>query len=752
MTDIEHSNWEQINNSLEWRINESFKDFNLNENQKKRLLKCIERKIKGNEEAENIQVKERIVIKKFKKIIEKSIEPEEWIKIIEEELNELETTENNVNKINKDNDLEESKNQTQSEQIKAESEQTKAQSEQTKAQSEQTKAQSEQWKIEIENEWEIIKEHLKKLDENFSKINDNYKPTEEELTQKKDSIPEETKKRLAENNIPEEQYLRFSIAREKIYKSWNEDNSQETKAFLNSLKEFEDKLWITAKWIPLSASQEIFNDNPLLDNFKNNNTDIQKLNNISYFWKENIDPNNPESINKAIGKYKKVEKLYRNTENYPKDNSEDQYKFSEISEKINSETEQEITDEEKIFYINKLENANSWIREYSKMSAAQAPLTWILKYLDSYNEFNKDTLKNRFWKSDKEFIEASESENKINMSIDWIVDWNPISFYYNIENWKTNISCDDVLQIKKDKNEYKLYNWIWEKPKSDLKINMPSISDIVSKIENIPEEEYTNLLEWSNDIKDLQSKITSLITNKVNESFPSDSEIKTRIARFTEKNLTAQAFDSALLWDTELKKKLNNKLEEWTEINSIRRMMILVDNTTEKSTSSDLVELKQGFKNLEWLLWKSRKELNKIKDPVARESLIAIKNAKENKDYNQREKATINFISLFEHRDDVNNNEFKMNIDDFTAFIELANKDEYTKESTLKNNFSPEFNTKYNESEIIKTENQKKEEKEAEEQNNRDVVELSTKEKNEERFDNLLEDGEIRPKEETNIT
>jgi hypothetical protein len=76
-----------------------------------------------------------------------------------------------------------------------------------------------------------------------------------------------------------------------------------------------------------------------------------------------------------LEKYKKVEKLYKNTDNYPKDNNEDQYKFSEISNKINSETEQEITDEEKIFYINKLESANSWIREYSKMSAAQAPLT-----------------------------------------------------------------------------------------------------------------------------------------------------------------------------------------------------------------------------------------------------------------------------------------------------------------------------------------------------------------------------------------
>jgi hypothetical protein len=64
-----------------------------------------------------------------------------------------------------------------------------------------------------------LSNELSKLLENFNNINDIYKPTDEEIAQQKDSIPEETKKRLAENNIPEEQYLRFSIAREKIYQT-----------------------------------------------------------------------------------------------------------------------------------------------------------------------------------------------------------------------------------------------------------------------------------------------------------------------------------------------------------------------------------------------------------------------------------------------------------------------------------------------------------------------------------------------------
>ena len=68
MTNIENSNWEQLN-TLEWRLKESFKNFNLNENQIKRLIKCIEKKVNKDEENDNKELKEKIIIKKYKKIL-----------------------------------------------------------------------------------------------------------------------------------------------------------------------------------------------------------------------------------------------------------------------------------------------------------------------------------------------------------------------------------------------------------------------------------------------------------------------------------------------------------------------------------------------------------------------------------------------------------------------------------------------------------------------------------------------------------
>lgn len=713
-------------NSIENKIWDYFSNLKLNNEQINRIKDCLNKEIQQSKNwEENSTIKEKKLLRKYKQIIEKCTNIEEWIKKIETELSEIKKEALDVDNqdkqewnkwepkfINKTNIQEDTQKDTQNE--------------------------NEEFKEITES----IDKLLTKVFDSYNSINDSYKPTEEEIAQKKDSLPEETKKRLAENNISEEQYLQFSIAREKIYQPWNEDNTPETKAFLNSLKEFEDKLGITKNWLPLSASPQLFEDNPQLKEFKENNAYIKELDNISYFWNENIDIHNPESIKKTVEKYKKVEKIYKNTDFYPEDNWDEKFKFSEISKKINWEVEQEATDEEKIFYVDKLEKSNSWITEYSKMSAAQASHTWILKYLDSYNEFNKDSFENRFDKQNKEYIKADNST----IRIEWMIDGKPISFYYDTEDWETKISCDDVIHIENGK--YEIYNWIWEYPKSDLKINMPSTKNIVDNLKDIKQDEYTKLLESSNDLKDFKSKITELITNKVNETYPDNSEVKTRMARFTEKNLTAQAFDSAILWwDTELKQQFNSKLKEWTEMNPLRRMLLLVDNTTEKSISTDLVELKQWFKKLEWLLWKSREELNRIKDPVAKESLLSLKNAKESKDYNKREKATIDFISLFEHRDDVNNPEFKMNIDDFSAFIELANKDEHTKESTLKNNFSPEFNKKYNESEPIKRENENRTKLEEEQQNDRDTAEIETKEANEERFDKQLNDEEIWPKE-----
>jgi len=529
---------------------------------------------------------------------------------------------------------------------------------------------------------------VKKIIDTFNKAQESHKnlaqkykeATAQELENKKSAISDDTKKKLAENNVDVDEYIQFTISRDKIYELWENDHTPETRDFLSNLKNLEDTLWIrneTARWLPLTANTATFEANPDLKKFKDTDPEISKLWNTSYLWKENIDANDPEKLKLTIEPYKKMEIIYKNDANFPKDE-----KFQEISNKIFNKDYSNLTKDDINYYTTKLDGLNWWITDYIKWSAAQAPLTWILRYLDSYTWFDKDTLQDRFWKGKEEFITMQDST----MRIEWVIDGKPLSFYYNTQNWQTNISCDDVLHIENDK--YEIYDWEWKYPRSNLKINMPSTKDIVSNLQEIDQNTIKKLLEVSTDAKDFKKNVYDLINGKIKESFPENDEIKTRMGRFTEKNLTAQAFDSAIIWRTEYKKKINEQSETW--LTPIRKVLLLVDNTTEKSTSSDLVEFKWALKKLEWLLWKPAEELNKITDPVLRENLLKIKEGKEKENYENWETATINFFKLFERRDP-NDPEFKINIDDFSSFV-----DQWSKKENIKlDNFSKEFKEAY---------------------------------------------------------
>ena len=518
------------------------------------------------------------------------------------------------------------------------------------------------------------------LKETYKNLAQKYKWNSQELEQKKSTISEDTKKKLAENNVNEEEYIQYTISRDKIYELWENDHTPETRDFLSNLKNLEDTLWIrneTARWLPLTANTATFEANPDLKKFKDSNPEISKLWNTSYFWKENIDTNNPEALKSTLGPYKKMELIYKDDANFPKDE-----KFQEISKKIFDEDYSNLTKEDINYYTTKLDGLNWWITDYIKWSAAQAPLTWILRYLDSYTWFDKETLQDRFFKWKDEFITMDDST----MRIEWIIDGNPLSFYYDTKDWQTKISCDDVLHIEKDR--YEIYDWEWKYPRSDLKIKMPSTKDIVSNLMDIDQDTYKKILEGSSDAKEFKRKISDLINEKIKKTFPENDEIKTRMGRFTEKNLAAQAFDSALIGKTEYKKKINEQWEIW--LTPIRRVLLLVDNTTEKSTSSDLIEFKWALKKLEWLLWKTVEEINKITDPVLRENLLKIKEGKEKENYENWEASIINFFKLFE-RKDPSDPEFKINIDDFSLFIDQWSK----KENIRLNNFSKEFKEAY---------------------------------------------------------
>ena len=376
-----------------------------------------------------------------------------------------------------------------------------------------------------------------------------------------------------------------------------------------------------------------------------------------------------------------MEKIYKDQKDFPKDE-----KFQDISKKIAEWKYTDLKQEDFNYYTSSLDKLNWWITDYRKACAALAPQNWILKYLDSYTWLDKYSHQDMFWKLKDEYITKQDSTMRIN----WIINGNPLSFYYDTKDWQTKISCDDILHV--ENNKYQIYNWQWEYPKSDLKIDMPSIKEIVDNLQNIDQSTYKKILEWSSNLNEFQWKITELINNQINESFPENEEIKTRMARFAEKNLAAQAFDSALVWRKEYKTKINEQTDAW--LTPIKKVLLLVDNTTEKSTATDLQEFRWAMKKLEWLLWKSTEEINKIKDPVLKDNLLKLKKGKENQNYEEWEKSITIFFSLFERKDPTDP-EFKIDIDDLSTFIDLWFKDEETKKSTLES-FTPEFLKAYN--------------------------------------------------------
>ena len=655
--DIQDNGLKNEGINIQNKIDIVFKNNDFSDEELEKITKYIEEKINSinnNEEKNNFANK---ILKKLKSKLNN-----EWKKI-EEALNEIsrEEEELNNNTIEIREPTDETENRLKDNSI--------------------FKEMQSSFKNVLESVRTVINNFKTMTQESFNKLANNYKEfTQEELDQKKSALPEDTKKKLAENNINEEEYIQYTISRDKIYEQWTDDHTPETRDFLNNLKSLEDTLWIrneTARWLPLTANTATFEANPDLKKFKNSDPEISKLWNTSYFWKENIDINNPEALKSTLGPYKKMELIYKDDANFPKDE-----KFQEISKKIFNEDYSNLTQEEINYYTTKLDGLNWWITDYIKWSAAQAPLTWILRYLDSYTWFDKETLQDRFYKWKDEFITMDDST----MRIEWIIDGNPLSFYYDTKDWQTKISCDDVLHIEKDR--YEIYDWEWKYPRSDLKIKMPSTKDIVSNLQDIDQDTYKKILEGSSDAKEFKRKITDLINGKIKKTFPENDEIKTRMGRFTEKNLAAQAFDSALIGKTEYKKKINEQWKIW--LTPIWRVLLLVDNTTEKSTSSDLIEFKWVLKKLEWLLWKTVEEINKITDPVLRENLLKIKEGKEKENYENWEASIINFFKLFE-RKDPSDPEFKINIDDFSLFIDQWSK----KENIRINNFSKEFKEAY---------------------------------------------------------
>ena len=648
--------------TLETKLNNFFSNIEFSDNQKTRIIESINKYKKQNEEnseEENIQT----ALRKLKRYIKKE-GVDKAIALFENEVNTNNETINanneTINEIKWDNET-----STLSNEI----------------------INNTQWETESAKKFEKTKDELYS---SFNNLDDKYKFSpnqEQERKSKIESLSPTVKSKLKEANVPEEQYVDFLLARDRIPLS---DTSSTTQDFLQSLRDFEDALWLReeTKWgLPLTYSESTFTDNKDLNNFRETDSRINNINtNLSYFW-ENIDLENeysPTKIQNIIQKYKHLEGIY-NWTNY----IQNPEKFEILSKKMNdllSNPDEVLSNKADIRdYIQELENSNQWITKFIQWSAAQAPYLGLINYLDSYEDPWEQNFANKFSNLNIDLTQDPEDET---MNIKGLIDWNPITFFYHFSEWKTNLECDDIL--KKD--------WIYKegedntKWRSDLNIDMPSLQDIIKNLEEIPAEKYQDILTSSNNIKEFQTWIWNLVWDAVKDSFADDENIKNRLSRYTEKNLTSQSFIPTFITDN-FKPYLNEKCSE--DKNDMKDILELIDNTTERANKYELRSLKKGFEDAQEILNKTPEEIQKIKDPVVRDNFLGLKNAMLSWKNEEWEKSFINFFNLFKYKE-VDHPDYKINIDDFNKFINLSKKTLNTNENDL-NTFSPEFQEKYKE-------------------------------------------------------
>jgi len=654
------------NESLETKLNTFFSNVEFSENQKTRIIECINKYNEQNNEdseEENTQT----ALRKLKRYLKKG-DVESAISLFENELNinnDILTWNNDTdNKKNEDTNASTDEPQNYIEDF---------------GKVETSKGNSE----EIEN----VKRELR---EKFNSVDDKYKFSpnqEQERKSKIESLSPTVKSKLKEADVSEEEYADYLLTRDRIPLS---DTSSATQDFLQSLRDFEDKLWLReeTKWgLPLTYSESTFTDNEDLNNFRETDSRIKNINtNLSYFWK-NIDLENeysPTKIQNIIQKYKHLEGIYKWT-NY----IQNPEKFEILSNKMNellSNPDKVLSNKADIRdYIQELENSNQWITKFIQWSAAQAPYLGLINYLDSYEDPWEQNFANKFSNLNIDLTQDPEDET---MNIKGLIDWNPITFFYHFNGWKTNLECDDIL--KKD--------WIYKegedntKWRSDLNIDMPSLQDIIKNLEDIPPEKYQDILTSSNNIKEFQTWIWNLVWDAVKNSFADDENIKNRLSRYTEKNLTSQSFISTFITDN-FKPYLNEKCSE--DKNDMKDILELIDNTTERANKYELRSLKKWFEDAQEILNKTPEEIQKIKDPVVRDNFLGLKNAMLSWKNEEWEKSFINFFNLFKYKE-VDHPDYKINIDDFNKFINLSKKTLNTNENDL-NTFSPEFQEKYKE-------------------------------------------------------
>lgn len=503
--------------------------------------------------------------------------------------------------------------------------------------------------IEIKNKFE----HVKQLQ---SSLKPEYQPTQAQITAKVQSLSPETKAKLKSSGLSETDYAKLLASKDSLFSAG--DTSQESRDFLDSLKELNQSLGIRdLDQMPnaFSVDKQFFKDNPDLVKHIWESPDFKTLDNsFDLSWLKNF---------KEVSTF--VEKF--GDENLKR-------LKSQISPFFDEEwrLKQLTPEERKIFEtffssFQAIKQQMTWVStNMLKAWAMQAPIVALYHYLDqdSIGLENLNQQNRQFW--DRTDI-LTEWEDKI-LKFSGKIDNKPINFYFNLNTGK--LQCDDHLNFNKDQNRIS----IGETTRTDLNIQLPSQQDLITLLqETITPEIQQELLKTSSNMQEYHQNLNQLISSTLEGSFNFDPLIRSRISMQTEKNLTSQEFSADFL-----PPHISTQLQDERIINNnpqIKKLFQILDFVSENSTSDQLISLRKSFKKLTSLI-SSRQELEKIADPIIKEQFIKLHESLQNTStIANRTETMFSFLQIF-LKQDFSKNEFNpqtLTKSDIFDFIDLEN-------------------------------------------------------------------------------
>ena len=506
------------------------------------------------------------------------------------------------------------------------------------------------------NKHQKFQEIIQKVLKAQSSLKPEYQPTQAQITAKIQSLSPETKAKLKSSGLSETDYAKLLASKDSLFSAG--DTSQESRDFLDSLKELNQSLGIRdLDQMPnsFSVDKQFFKDNPDLVKHIWESPDFKTLDNsFDLSWLKNF---------KEVSTF--VEKF--GDENLKR-------LKSQISPFFDEEWRlKQLTQEEKKIFetffssFQAIKQQMTWVStNMLKAWAMQAPIVALYHYLDqdSIGLENLNQQNKQFW--DRTDI-LTEWEDKI-LKFSGKIDNKPINFYFNLTNGK--LQCDDHLNFNKDQNRIS----IGETTRTDLNIQLPSQQDLITLLqETLTPETQQELLKTSSNMQEYHQNLNQLISSTLEGSFNFDPLIRSRISMQTEKNLTSQEFS-----DNFLPPHISGQLQDERIINNnpqIKKLFQILDFISENSTSDQLISMRKSFKKLTSLI-SSRQELEKIADPIIKEQFIKLHESLQNTStIANRTETMFSFLQIF-LKQDFSKNEFNpqtLTKNDIFDFIDLEN-------------------------------------------------------------------------------